>query len=177
MASAFKHSGARAVAAFALLFCLAGLSGCATLSGGDERQSALDPEADFAIYTARIDRMEYVGAPPCPDGYICMSGLYDLQLTPLEMIAGNPNLGRQTYRVLQHSAYIRNITLLVHAKRDEAGLWSLTDRSIIYAEACLDSADDTIADVLEGTDSEWDSDYDEEEEDLVCFTRLLENER
>ena len=76
---AFSNNTKRAGAlrAFALLFGLGTLNGCAS-TDDYVPISALDPNADFAFYTASIADMTYIGTPPCPENAICLSSFYEL---------------------------------------------------------------------------------------------------
>ncbi len=155
----------------ALLLGAIVLQGCATLNE-NSTVGALDAQADYSIFMARIDQMKFTGSPECPDGYICMNSLYDLRLTPVEYIAGNPNVGARTYAISQHSAYRRGILLAVHAKRDSKGEWALVDRSLIRVETCLSDEAVESVEVLKPSTSNWDAVEDEEAEQ-VCFNRIL----
>ncbi len=159
----------RAWFALALFSLCMPLSGCATTT--DEEVSAFSPNADFAIYLARVEKQKFMGLLDCPEGYICMSSIYDLSLDPVELIAGNPRIGKQTFRVAQHTAYRSNLLLMVHAKRGKDGAWELLDRRSVDLAACLGQNASEDAEILEDADSDWYIDKDLVEEE-VCLRRL-----
>lgn len=148
-----KQFRAKAFDAFALLFGAQIIGGC--VAGGDDRPSPLVPDADFAIYTARIDGMHLIGLPDCPENHICLDAVFDLTITPVEIIAGNPRVGKQTFRIIKHSAYPNDVTLMIHAKREPDGKWSLLSRSIVDVSACLASSARDEAESLRDTNSDW----------------------
>lgn len=165
--TAIEQWRAKAFGAFAL-FCGAQLlAGCAT--GNNIRPSPLNPNADFAIYTANIDDMNVVGLPECPEDHICLDAVFEITLTPMEIIAGNPNVGKQTFHTIKHSAYPRDVALMIHAKREPDGKWTLLSREILDISSCLKPSARDEAEALRGTSSDW---YVwREEEGNVCLRR------
>lgn len=171
---ALKNMGVKAGQLFTLLFCSLSIASCATTDDDWQPVSALSPDADFAVYIARIDSMNYVGSPPCPKNHICMNSFFDLQLTPDEVIAGNPDIGTQTYRVIQHSPFRDGLALMVHAKREQGGKWALVQRRIVSVAGCLDSDLTRALEAIENSDSDWNAE--EGEEGQTCLSRLLQTD-
>ena len=138
----------------------------------DDELSALDPDAGYAIYMASIDHMESRGTPECPKRRICMDALFDLTLDPVEYISGNPKIGRQTFRIIQHSEYRSNIILMVHVRRDTEGDWRLIGRRAVKLSACLTPEAKADGRDLDETDSDWWVDDDRGGEEF-CIARSL----
>lgn len=114
--------------------------------------------------------MKYVGSPPCPENFICLDSVFKLTAQPIERIAGNPTIGRQTYRVIQHTKFRDGTILLVHARQDEKGKWTIFDYTPINLEACLTEGSQKDAAALEKTDSDWFAIADPNNKE-VCITR------
>ncbi|MEM6857929.1 MAG: hypothetical protein AAF559_08665 [Pseudomonadota bacterium] len=170
IASSINTKRAGAQRAFALLFGLGTLSGCAT-TDDYEPISALDPNADFAFYTASIASMEYVGEPPCPKDAICLDSVFELTAQPIEHIAGNPGIGRETYIVAEHTQFRDGIILLIHAKRNAAGNWNIADLAPVSVQACVDAESSEDTATLSEADSDWYVDQETSRDD-VCIGRF-----
>ena len=155
----------------ALLFAVSALSSCAT---GDnyEPVSAFKKDASFAIYTASVARMKYVGSPPCPENSICLDAVFELTAQPIERIAGNQSIGREAFRVIQHTSFREGITLLIHARRNEEGNWAMVDYTPLTLEACLKGESAKEAATLDKSDSEWQAVQDPDNNE-VCISRYF----
>ncbi len=160
---------AKALRVFALLLGGLMLGACATTSD-DYAPSPIDKEADFAIYVARIVDMDFIELPPCPEDHICLSALFDLTLEPVETVAGHPGVGRQTFRVLQHSAYRDDIALLAHVRRDGDGKWQLIGRRVVSLNVCISADAQKDMGDLNATDSRWFLENDGEDGE-ACLSR------
>ncbi|MEM6584206.1 MAG: hypothetical protein AAF692_00460, partial [Pseudomonadota bacterium] len=81
------------------------------------------------------------------------------------------SIGRQTYTVAQHTRFREGITLLIHARRDEAGEWFPVEYRPLYLGACLESESADDAATLNEADSDW---FVEEDSALegVCIRRI-----
>lgn len=165
----YKRARARGV--LALLIALGTLSSCATFDDY-EPVSAFDRDASFAIYTASVARMKYVGSPPCPENYLCLDAVFELTAQPIERIAGNPSIGRETFQVIQHTGFSDGITLLIHARRDEEGDWAMVDYTPLNLEACLNVESAKEATTLDKADSDWHAIEDPGNKE-VCISRYF----
>ena len=180
----WKRKRAEALGAFALLTCATTMTGCAaTGHQGYEADDALDPNADFAVFLARVDGMDYVRTPQsCMDAereersddtiFLCWHSIYDLRLTPLEHVAGRPALETYTFRISQHAQYRDGVVLLVYVKRASNGTWFVRDRTLADVRGCLTSDAANDAEIVEEKRSEW-SLEEVDEHDQLCFSRLL----
>lgn len=155
-------------------FWAGALSALALLFGGTA--NADDPiewdEDATAVYTARVVAMEYVGSPPCPPDHICMNSFYDLTLDPVQPLGNSPNIGRQTFRVIQHAQYIDDIVIVVSVQRDLAGKWHLIDWTLMEQRACFYDPRKELWDNFEDRDGDWDAEYKEETEQ-TCVTSTV----
>lgn len=170
MATQLKSFGAKALGAFALLLCAGLTTGCAT-TDHNEIKSALNQQADFAIFVARETEREYLGPPPCRDDHICMGVLFKVTFEPLEWVAGNSSMKERTFEMVQPSNRLDDLKWLIHTRRDETGTWQIINREVITLEACLGAESGEDADDLNRTDSDWIVEQASEDEQ-VCFGRV-----
>lgn len=149
MAELRKKYRAGALGAFALLFCAPAAA-----------QNAIEWDEDAsAVFTAKVVEMEWVGQGNCPPEHICMNGWWDLTLDPIEVLAGEPDIARQTYRVIQHASYVPGYQLVAVVQRDVAGKWHLIDRTRMVRQVCFDDPDAMVWDNISDAGSEWDAEH------------------
>ncbi len=167
-----KHNGARAFGAFALLLCTVGqpVTAQQTIILQTETQTPPQLDEDFtAVYLARVVEMTHVGFPPCPPEVICWNAIWDIVLDPVDMLGSDQEVGRQTYRISQHAAYLPGSTLVAAVQRDVDGKWHLISRSHIEKRVCFHDPNGDIWDNHEDPDREWDAEHDRETRQ-TCLT-------
>lgn len=155
---------ARAFGAFAL-FCI-GFG--APAFAGEEIEFEED---STAVYLARVASMNYVGSPPCPVDYICMDSVFDMEIEPVETLGNSPNIGSQTFRVVQHGPYIDGTVLVIAAQRDTAGQWHLVDRTRMERRACFNDPRTDFWDNFEDPENEWEAIRDENSGEICLYGR------
>ncbi len=140
----FKRNGAKALGAFALSLsaipCVA-----QTVEADPPAEEA--PE-NHSVYVGRVISSEFVGYPPCPDGYICMSYVSEIVVEPIEVRDGNRDIGVQTYRIVQNHQRIGPPPISMRAERGADGNWKLISWNWLREEACfnLDTGKYELAD-------------------------------
>lgn len=154
-----KYKRAGALGAFALLLASPALA-----------QTPVEYDEDAAsIYYARVVTMEHVGELPCPPEHICMSSFFDLTLEPLEPIGNSPDIGTQTFRVIQHAQYIEGLVLVIVARRDMAGKWHLIDRTRMERRACFDDPSGDVEDNFDDPENDWYAEHDEDSQETCIY--------
>ena len=131
MLATSEQERARALGAFALLLCAGLTAGCATADAPSPaaaqvaiaESGALDPAASYALFIGRVAEVESADMLDCGEGNICMTLEYRLRIEPLEVLAGNPNLGAQSCTVYRHAAPARDIPMNFRASRNSDGDW------------------------------------------------------
>jgi hypothetical protein len=145
-----KQNGAGAFGALALLVC--------THANAQTAQVPIEWDEDAsAVYTAKVVDMEWVGEMACPPEYICLGGWWDLTLEPVEVLSGESDIGRQTFRVVQHASYIPGYQLVAVAQRDVTGKWHLIDRTRMVRRVCFNDPNAMVWDNVSDAGSKWDA--------------------
>ena len=113
--------------------------------------------------------MDHVGDLPCPPEHICMSSVFDLTLEPLEPIGNSPDIGTQTFRVIQHAKYIEGLVLVIVAQRDVAGKWHLIDRTLMQRTACFEDPAGDVEDNFDDPENDWYAEHDEDSRETCIY--------
>ena len=149
------------------------MSGCATTETNFQSAS-LDPTANFAVYVAKVVASENVGTPVCSGNTLCPNHLYDVVLKPQEIIAGNPTIDQQAFRLAQNSPYLDNVRLLVRVTRENSGAnWQVQGREALEVRGCLSGLTQDEIDTSQFSHI-WDVNVPEagSSEGEMCFSRL-----
>ena len=112
-----------------LSVCLLALvsASCATPPNGlDQYVVAFDPNEPFGLISGYVATHRVRGLPACPDDFICMDAVFEIQLDRAELVAGSADSRISTVWAVWHTGVGGSPQMAFIVQKAEDGrLWSV----------------------------------------------------